>query len=185
MKLKKMFENEKIILDGHFKLSSGKHSGKYINKDAIYSNPKLFRIVIDKMIERINNIDCDIITGPAITGAVLASPISVLMGKIFIYPEKLNNNMKFRRGYKKTLRKKKVLIIDDIITTGESVLQTINAINSYHGIPVKILSIWNRTGSGCTFCDVDSLINSNIIDYDENNCPMCKYDIPLSNPKEL
>ena len=77
-----------VIMEGHFLLTSGRHSNVYINKDRIYSKPHLFSAVINEMVEKIrqSQTNFDIITGPAIAGAVLAAPISLLLNKTFVYP---------------------------------------------------------------------------------------------------
>lgn len=195
-----------VLKKGHFLLKSGKHSDRYINKDAIYSNTELFGQIIVDIISKIDNIesglenndpnvvmngevDFDVITGPAIAGAVLAAPIAVLMDKIFVYPEKIvdqlfREHMVFRRGYDEVLRGKKILIVEDIVTTGESLFKTVQAVRDCGGFVTDAICIWNRTnvsGSSMSFT-LHSLINQEVKSYSKEECPFCG-KIPLTDPK--
>lgn len=207
MELRELLESRNVIKTGHFKLSSGKHSYVYINKDDIYSDAFLYNLIVNMMCSKIGLIReyFDIITGPAIAGAVLASPISINLGKIFVYPEKKNEviitptwtdqlhinhtiknaGMEFRRGYDEKIKGCRVVIVEDIITTGKSVQQTIDAIKLCGGDPIKVLAIWNRTGwnSKDITSPTDALINEWVDSWDKNDCPLCKKSIELTNPK--
>ena len=178
----KKFEEHGVLLNGHFILSSGRHAKQYINKDRIFSIPFLFKEVVSKISTYINN--TDIITGPAIAGAVLASNVAMNVNKSFIYPEKIGSDMVFRRGYDKILKGKRVFIVEDIITTGGSVDKTIEAINNIGGIVAGISCIWNREDwSPNTNIQVFNIINKKIESWDNKSCPMCKKHISFTNPK--
>jgi len=186
MNLDEQLQNNNVILTGHFKLSSGKHSDTYINKDRIYCNAELFRIVIKNMEHMIKEnfvFKYDVITGPAVAGAILASPISMFLRTDFVYPEKNSvGDMIFNRGYDKIIKDKQVLIIEDIITTGSSVLKTRTSIENCGGIVIGVVSIWNR--SKITFdIPLISLINTPINSWEPEECPLCKNTINLTNPK--
>ncbi len=177
-----------VILEGHFKLSSGRHSNVYINKDSIYRKHNLFYEVVLEIIHKIKNsgVSYDIVTGPAIAGAILAAPVSLSLRKTFIYPEKFESKMEFRRGYNKALNGKRVFIIEDIITTGSSVQKTVNAINDNNGIVVGVISIWNRTNWKLDNCINLTLINRPVESWTEEKCPICNDEnnrTPLRDPK--
>ena len=141
----------------------------------------------------------DIITGPAIAGAILAAPIALKLNKIFVYPEKAVESrlaadpnggvvetkvMKFQRGYDKRLKGSRVLIIEDIITTGGSVEKTITAVKKCGGKVVGISVIWNR---GRIYFDGLlnlSLINEFVPSYWPDRCPNCQAGEPLQDPKK-
>jgi orotate phosphoribosyltransferase len=180
----KSFEENDVLLNGHFVLSSGRHAKQYINKDRIFSIPSLFWKVVESMVVTTPNTDnIDIITGPAIAGAVLASNVAMRLNKIFVYPEKINGKMVFQRGYDKILKGKHVFIIEDIITTGGSVNKTIISINGLGGIVTGVSCIWSREDLSTFTIPMFSLIDKKIESWGENNCPMCREGIPLTNPK--
>ena len=184
--MKKLLEKYGVIKAGHFKLTSGKHSNQYINKDAIYSNPLLFNKVILKMSYKINlyKDTFDVITGPAIAGAILAASIALLSDdKIFVYPEKIDGKMVFRRGYNKILTNRRVWIVEDIITTGGSVEKTIMAIEECGGEVAGISVIWNRGRIYFDKIPSLSLIDEFVPSYWPDECPNCQAGEILQDPK--
>lgn len=197
-----MFATHGIILNGHFKLSKGGHSDMYINKDAIYSKPRLFQAVVDIMIGRLKafppgkNLHFDIVTGPAIAGAVLAAPIALKLQKSFVYPEKgfdANGTraMIFNRGYDKVLKGKKVVIVEDVVTTGASIEKTLVAVTQCGGLVVNIVALWTRSPMdeisykfASYEVDYYSILDKEIKVYnDPEYCPQCKLGVPLIDPK--
>jgi orotate phosphoribosyltransferase len=189
--MKELFEKYGVIKTGHFKLTSGKHSNQYINKDAVYSNLVLFDNVVMKMHDKINSYrdTFDVITGPAVAGAILAAPIALILSKTFVYPEKvkkgLSENMVFRRGYDKILKHKRVWIIEDIITTGNSIEKTIMAIRDCGGRVAGISAIWNRgvwqPDENILF---ELLMDEYVSSYWPSECPQCQAGEILQDPKE-
>lgn len=190
--MKTLLIQNKIIKEGHFKLTSGLHSNIYINKDMIYTNSVLFnKIILSFKTILLSNIlhinEKYIFTGPAIAGAILASHIAREMFSYspFIYPEKIDNRMVFRRGYDKIIEGKAVIIIEDIITTGGSVQKVVNAIK-YNGGDVALCAcIWNRTGWQHDDFPVQSLIDEKIESWEPGKCPICKEGIELTDPKRI
>lgn len=195
----KMFEEKGVIKRGHFKLTSGKHSDLYINKDWIMYHPNLFKMVVFEFMGMIVRLlpECEVVTGPAIAGAVMAAPVALLSTRHFVYPEKVDDSpvagnpykwwkMVFRRGYGKGIQGKKVLVIEDIITTGGSVFKTIDAIKENGGDPIGVFCIWNRRADW-DYPDIKvfSLINKKVDAWwsQDGECPLCNQNIELQDPK--
>jgi orotate phosphoribosyltransferase len=201
------FKEREIIKEGHFKLTSGKHSDKYINKDKILLYPELYSLIIDKFVTQIeanigsNNID--VVTGPAVAGISFASPLAIRLNKSMVYPEKgkkwkyiekdiydsIEDAMVFRDVFKTFLKGKKVLIVEDIVTTGLSIKQTIQSILEVGGEIIGILCIWNRDPKvnniffGNKNYTLYSLISEEVQSWEKDECPLCKNNISLFNPK--
>ncbi len=184
--LKSLLIEAKALMEGHFLLTKGSHSNKYINKDAIYSYPPAFSKVVAFMYGIARDFSrYDIITGPAIAGAVLAAPIALELNKIFVYPEKdKEEKMVFRRGYDKKLKDKNVLLIEDVVTTGRSVRDTILAVDENYGTVVGVIVIWNRTNQLFDPAYTYSLIQEKVDNWMPEDCPLCKKEMPLLNPKD-
>jgi orotate phosphoribosyltransferase len=196
--VKTLLRKYNIIKEGHFILTSGKHSNFYINKDAIYCQPTLYRQIFTEIWLSIRHYKeyIEVVTGPAIAGAILAQPIASLLGdKIFVYPEKTNKNeygetipgiqMKFRRGYDRVIKDKKVWITEDIITTGGNVEKTIKAIEKCKGEVLGISCIWNRNPNYAPSKGLFiPLINEQVLSFFPEDCPYCLNNLPLQNPKE-
>lgn len=161
MDVKQILKDADVVKEGHFILRSGQHSNLYINKDEIILNPMAHTVVISQLISEVfchlDNNDFDMISAPAIAGICFGSPVSIKLGKPFVYPEKqlvkigensLGNpqeyNMVFRDNFKKAIKGRRVILIEDIITTGGSVGKTAQAIFDCGGDVVEIYCIWNR-----------------------------------------
>jgi len=200
--------DENVILDGHWILHSGRHAQLYVSKDKIYKSPNLYKDVVDEMSYKMEmtGINFDVVTGPAVAGAIIASPVSLNLGKVFVYPEKkmevettelpmmdrevrmehkiVSKEMEFRRGYDKDLNGKRVFLTEDVITTGDSVEQTVRAIRGNGGIVVGVFAIWNRTNWKLQGVPTYSLIDRPVESWTEDECPLCgDPKNPLRDPK--
>lgn len=194
MNMYEQYKKHDIIRNGHFLLSHGRHSRLYIDKDKIYRSPVFYDTItgLEKLIYKFALPDQFVITGPAIAGAVLAAPVwaqvqyQYPLGAVsFVYPEKIKNIMTFRRGYDEHLNGKTVIIVEDIITTGVSVLQTAKAINDCGGKVLGCVCIWNRSSWFTGQFLTHSLINKLVQSWPQEFCPVCaEGNIPLTDPKE-
>lgn len=202
--LKKLYENG-IVEKKHSVLRSGKHSDTYIRKTKITLYPKLYKDIIlwlsAEIDDYFNKKDYDIITGPAVIGLCFASPVSFMLNKPLIFPEKKKTPdsdyyiMEFRPEYR-NLQGKKVIIIEDIITTGESVAKTARAIRKYGGIPIGVFCIWHRNPDILYIAyrikenipifkiPIYSLINEKINDWEPDECPICNTELSINHYRE-
>lgn len=183
-----------LVRNGHFLLSSGRHSGVYIDKDAIYRSS-----IFNETIQRLGDLCFQflveptrevVIIGPAIAGAVLAAPVWYRLSNMirrstitFAYPEKINGEMTFRRGYDQHLKGKDIILVEDVIETGASVTSTANAVASCGGKVIGCVCIWNRTFWCHDDFPVYPLISKHVESYPKDNCLLCIARIPLTDPK--
>ena len=175
-----------IIKQGHYKLTTGKHSNIYFQKDELWHRDvNLRNLIIDKLysLSRIDNyINCEIVTGPATAGSMWALSIALELQTPFVYCEKKDDKMVYGRGFDKIIENKKILIVEDIITTGKSVKKTIQAIIENKGTISGIVCIWNRKRTIFDY-PVFSLINKIVYEFDSDDCPQCNNKEPLHDPK--
>lgn len=204
MNLEKEFE-DKIIEKRHCILRSGRHSDTYIEKTKISLYPRLYNEIIRKLSLEISNrfnfYDYDCITGPAVAGILFAAPLSIELKKPIIFPEKkkyiipVNDEetyMNFRKPFIDYIKGKRLIIIEDIVTTGGSIQKTAEAIINHGGIIKACFCIWNRENInkinfsykanypvdfGCIATSeikisfpIFSLINKEIISWNEHEC---------------
>ena len=182
------FYNFNVIQKGHFLLTSGRHSEYYINKNKIFSNSVFYLYVIESLFQNLKHFDFDLIVGPPTAGSTMASTlIGFLHAKDthipLVYTDDINKKYVFKRGYDTIIQHKKVLIIEDIITTGGSVLKLMEAIQECKGYPTGVLSIWNRGNVNLSY-NQSSLISKKIDSHLPEHCPLCKQNIPLTDPKQ-
>lgn len=180
------------ILTGHFVYTSGLHGDKYINKDAIY--PHAFTthyLCQDMILPFIDQID--VVVG-AEKGGITLCEMSAFHLQVYntthkrkevlaAYAEKTNDGLEFRRGYDKLIPGKKILVVEDILTTGGTVLKLVNLVRSLNGIVVAVSAICNR--GGITAADIGgapltSLVNVELKTYRPEECPLCKAGVPIN-----
>jgi orotate phosphoribosyltransferase len=197
LSINEQLQREKIVGEGHFLLSSGRHSNVYANKDAIITVPYLRTLMLGYMESMALEIhkSFDAITGPAVAGLAWAAPLADRLNVPLIYPEKHvidgTTIMHFSRGFPSRMQNKRILLIEDIITTGGSVIKTVDGIIKCGAIPVAVIAIWNRSGWDI-MDDVSipimlmSVIDTIVKSWEEADCPLCKAEdnyIPLTDPK--
>lgn len=142
-----LLKDSHALLEGHFILSSGKHSDKYVQCAKLIQNPRyceeVAKIIAQKLKE--NNIEVDLCVGPAMGGIIIAYEVARALGVDAIFTERENNEMTLRRGFE-IKEGQKVIIVEDVITTGKSSFETVDVIREHGGDVVALTSIVNRSG---------------------------------------
>lgn len=168
------------LLKGHFLLSSGRHSGEYVQCAKLLQYGDKSEQVISVITEKLKDLDYDVVVGPAMGGILVAYEIGRQTGKRAIFTERVDNVMTLRRGF--TIEKgEKVLITEDVVTTGKSSYETAEVIKSLGGEVVGIASIIDRSSGNIKY-PLYSAIKLDIETYTENNCPLCKEGKPIEKP---
>lgn len=171
------------LLEGHFLLSSGRHSNRYCQCAKLLQHPdkaeKVLSIVKEKLEK--DNIECDLVVGPAMGGVVVAYELGRQLGKPAIFTERENGEMTLRRGF--TIEKgQRVIITEDVVTTGKSFKEAARVIEEQGGIVVAVICIVDRTTSKVTDYPMYSSVKLEIESYEPENCPLCKEGIPYVKP---
>ncbi|WP_423230606.1 orotate phosphoribosyltransferase [Clostridium massiliamazoniense] len=171
------------LLEGHFLLSSGRHSNRYCQCAKLLQHPdkaeKVLSIVKEKLEK--DNIECDLVVGPAMGGVVVAYELGRQLGKPAIFTERENGEMTLRRGF--TIEKgQRVIITEDVVTTGKSFKEAARVIEKQGGIVVAVICIVDRTTSKVTDYPMYSSVKLEIESYEPENCPLCKEGIPYIKP---
>jgi len=179
------------ILEGHFVGTSGKHMGTYINKDDLFPHPLEVEKVCQMFAEKNKNLDIEVIAAPALGGIVLAqctaSFLSKTLGReiLTVFTEKdVNNNQIFNRGKDKYVKNKKVLILEDLTTTGGSVKKVIESVRKAGGKVIAISVMVNKNpkevNSSLFNLPFNFLGEMEVQTYEEKECPLCKNNIPIN-----
>lgn len=141
-----LLKKSNALLGGHFILSSGKHSDKYVQCAKLIQNPKYCEEVAKIIAEKVKQagIKVDLCVGPAMGGIIIAYEVARALGVDAIFTERENNEMTLRRGFE-IKEGQKVIIVEDVITTGKSSFETVDVIKAHGGDVVALTSIVNRS----------------------------------------
>ncbi len=170
------------LLTGHFKLSSGLHSGQYLQCALILQHPEYAAKVGEAIAGRFKGEDSTCVAGPALGGIVIAHEVARALKTRCIFGERENGKMTLRRGFKLGPQDK-VLVVEDVVTTGKSIKELIGVIECNGASIVGIGSIVDRSTEnlGLNY-DFQALIKMDVKTFDSDNCPLCKKATPLIKP---
>jgi orotate phosphoribosyltransferase len=187
--VRKIYEENDALLSGHFKLSSGKHSPNYLQSAKVLENPKVAETLLSELAKQIkkSKIEIDSVCSPAIGGILAGYELARHLGVRFIFTERVNGVMTLRRGFE-VKEGEKILICEDIITTGGSALEAAAEVEKRGAEVVAFAAIANRglckrEGSEIEAKEECKLpkdlplfaLGDFIFEtYDPENCPMCK-----------
>ena len=167
---------------GHFRLSSGRHSADYVQCALLLEEPSRARRIGEALAAQFADISVDSVVAPALGGLVIGHEVATTLDLPFRFTERKNQVMCLRRGF--SLRQgETVLIIEDVITTGESTRETVAVIESCGASVSAVGSIIDRTAGGDIFeVPLRSLIRLAMESYEPGNCPLCGSREPLESP---
>jgi orotate phosphoribosyltransferase len=181
-----------VVVDDHFVYTSGLHGNAYVNKDAIYPHTVYVEMICEEFAIRFFNSDVQVVVGPAMGGIILSNRTAHQLHDFSgikvpgIYAEKSADGAEFviKRGYGAFIPGKRVLVVEDILTTGGSVRKVVNAVRALGGNVVGVGAICNRGGvSASDVGDVpklECLIDVKLDSWNPQDCPMCKAGIPVN-----
>lgn len=168
------------LLEGHFLLSSGRHSNRYVQCAKLLQYPDKAAQVLSIAHDKVKDLDFDIVLGPAMGGVVVAYELGRQLGKPAIFTERVEGKMALRRGFE-IKPGQKVLITEDVVTTGKSSLETAEVIKSFGAEVVGIACIVDRKTSQIDL-PIYSCIELEIESFDKEECPLCKQGIEYIKP---
>ncbi len=180
----KNFEQVGAIQKGHFKLTSGVHSDTYIQCAEVMQHPEFMHNLCSELGKKFRGDDIDVIVGPAIGGIIMAHVMARVLGPWVraIFTERENGKMTLRRSFE-ILQGEKVLVVEDVTTTGSSVREVIDIVNSRQGKVVGVGVLIDRSGGKVDFgIKTEKLLTVDIKTYLPEECPLCKKGIPAVKP---
>ena len=145
MNLEKIYRDAGAYLEGHFLLSSGKHSQFYLQSAKVLENPKVAEELASKLAKMIKNsgLHVDTVCAPALGGILAGYELARALGVRFIFAERVEKIMTIRRGFE-VQKGEKILMCEDIITTGGSVLEAACEVEKQGGEVVAFAALANR-----------------------------------------
>lgn len=180
-----------LVRDGHFLYTSGRHGTTYVNKDALYLDPdktsKLCRVIAERAVD----LRPEAVVAPALGGIVLTQWVAYHLMQLTgfpvraIYAEKnADGTFTFRRGYGEQLRGRRVIVVEDILTTGISAARAIAATRDCGAEVLGLFALWNRGGILASDLSgiprLESLVAEAFQSWPADECPKCKQGIALN-----
>jgi orotate phosphoribosyltransferase len=177
-----LFEEAGALLQGHFKLSSGLHSGQYLEKFRLAENPRLLEPMCAEIARRFAEEDVQIVLGPTTAGIILAYNVARALGVEARYAEQEAGERRLRRG--QTLSPgTRVLVVDDILTTGGAVRECLEVVRSHGAQLVGVGVLGDRSGGKVDFgARLEALLTVSVESFPPESCPLCQKGLPLDQP---
>lgn len=189
-----IFKKHNAILEGHFLLSSGLHSDKYIQCALVLQYPDIAEKIAMFLFEEIRDggnfwQDVNVIISPALGGVIIGQELAHVI-KTFsekqvraIFTERNDEGkMVLRRGFEISPQDN-IIVVEDVITTGKSTNEVINLVKSYNGKILAVCSIFNRSKQKLDFGVPYFYISKiEVNNYTAEECPLCKQNIPIVKP---
>lgn len=180
-KLYKYLLDTKAILKGHFLLSSGLHSPYYIQCALALKEPKQAAKIGKALFKQWKWDKPDIIVSPALGGIIIGYEVAKNFKVPFIFTERENGIMTLRRGFE-IKKGEKVIIVEDVLTTGKSTLEVAEVLKNKKAIILGAMSIINRMGDKELPIKSLSLLKLELQTYKPEDCPLCARKIPFIKP---
>jgi len=189
MDIKQIYMDADALLEGHFKLSSGNHSQYYLQSAKVLEDPKTAKLLAEALAKQIkeSGLEIDTVCAPALGGLIAGFALATALDVRFIFAERVNGEMTIRRGFE-VEQGEKVLMCEDIITTGGSAMEAARVVESLGGTIVGAAALANRGFCKREHSDITTKPNCKLPQdipffaladftfemYAPEECPLCK-----------
>jgi orotate phosphoribosyltransferase len=177
----KIFKDIGLIMEGHFELTSGLHSGLYFEKFRLLEHPEHTKAACQEIANHFKDMEVETVAGPTMGGIIIACEVAKQLGKRCIFAERTPEGRDFLRGFK-IQSSEKILVVDDVLTTGGSIKDVINAVKARNGIVVGVGVIVDRSERVDFGTPLFSVYKTRVKNYTPQDCPLCKKGITLTKP---
>jgi orotate phosphoribosyltransferase len=178
----KLFRDSGALLEGHFRLSSGLHSGGYLQCALVLQHPRHAEALGQAIADRVRSLASQAVLSPALGGIVIGQEVARALGVRALFAERQDGTLTLRRGF--TLGAgERVLVIEDVVTTAGSTRETIDVARKAGASVVGAASIIDR-GADPNRLDIpfEPLVHHPLPTWEAAACPLCKQGIPVVKP---
>lgn len=170
-----------VMQTGHFRLTSGKHSDKYMQCARLFELPAYSEAVCNDLALRFKG-RVDVVVGPALGGIIMAYETARALGVRNVFAERQDGKMTLRRGFF-VKEGERALIVEDVVTTGGSVLE-VKALLEEMGVEVAgVGAVVDRSGGKADFgCRFEAVVSVELQTFEPEDCPLCKQGLPVNKP---
>jgi len=177
-----LFKKTGAFLEGHFKLSSGLHSAEYLQCARVLQYPQYAEKLCSALAEKFKAAAPDVVIAPAIGGIRVSHEVARALDTKSLFAERVNGKMTLRRGFVLN-GKEKVLVVEDVITTGLSTQEVVGLVKSFGSKVIGVGCLVDRSGNKIDFgARFESLLKIDMPTFKPEDCPLCKAKTPLTKP---
>jgi len=178
----KIFREYSALLEGHFILSSGLHSDRYIQCALVLQHPRVAEQLCVELGPKLGELGAKTVVAPALGGVIVAHEVARALGLRALFTERKDGQMTLRRGFHLE-QGEPVLVVEDVITTGKSTRETAHCVQDAGGKVVGIGALVDRSGGNVEFeVPKAALVTLDVKTWDPDDCPLCKEGKPAVKP---
>lgn len=177
-----LFKTAHALMEGHFRLSSGRHSDRYLQCARILQYPDHARTLCSELASKFSALSVSGVIAPAVGGIIVAHEVAASLGVRAVFGERVDGIMTLRRGFE--IRDSETfIVVEDVITTGKSTREIIDLVTYHGGIVSGIGCIADRSQNSPNLpFEPVSLLKLAFENWDPSECPLCRKNIALETP---
>lgn len=177
-----LFRTSGALLEGHFRLSSGLHSTGYLQCALVLQHPGQAEQLGQAIASRTRGLGATVVLSPALGGVVIGHEVGRALGVRAIFAERQDGVLTLRRGFA-IGPQDRVLVVEDVLTTGGSTRETMEVARAAGGQIVGAASIVDRSGGAVTFNEpFETLLAIDVATFQPGDCPLCAQGLPVVKP---
>jgi len=178
-----VLERRKAVMRGHFRLSSGRHSDVFVQKFRVFEHPRLTQTLGEAIADRFDR-DFEVVASPAVGAIVLGFATALAADARMVFAERVDNDLEFRRGFELASRER-VLVVEDVITTGGSARDVVGLVRSAGATPIGVGALIDRGDPARRVnygVALEALLKLEVTSWGPEECPLCADGVPLDDP---
>jgi len=182
-RIQEILQDSGLLMMGHLLYTSGRHGEKYFEKARILQNPAYVTEIMGHLAANFKDDNIDIVIAPAVGAVILGFELARQLGKACLFTEREDGKMALRRGFV-IPKGARVLVAEDVITTGGSVQEVIDIVKDHGGILAGVALIVDRTGGALNLgAKTVAAYTTAAASYAAADCPICAAgNVPLQKP---
>ena len=180
--MERIFKQTGLMLEGHFLLTSGRHSNRYMQCAKLFQYPEYSEMICKDLADRFAGQKIDMVVGPAVGGIIMSYEMARQFKVPNIFAERENGAMTLRRGFS-IPEGAQVLVVEDVVTTGGSVREVMDIVAEAKAEVVGVCVVVDRSGGKIDFgVPFEAAYETEIQSYEPSQCPLCEQGLELVKP---
>ncbi|MGH9377907.1 MAG: orotate phosphoribosyltransferase [Terriglobia bacterium] len=177
-----IFRQHEALLEGHFVLSSGLHSDRYIQCALVLQHPQAAGQLGSALAEKFRRLSAAVVVAPALGGVLVAHEVARALGVRALFTERQDGVMSLRRGFR-LAPGEAALVVEDVMTTGLSTRETMTCVEQAGAKVIGAGALIDRSGGAVSLgVPQRALVTLKVQNYDPSECPLCKAGVPAVKP---